>query len=168
MKAPMAVVSSLTERKVPRRMAWRVMIPKKISTMFSQEHPVGREVQGDPLVLGPGEPLADLGVLMGAVVVQHDVQVRAGMGGGDLFEEAQEFLVAVPGVAGVRGDLPGGDLQGGEQGGGAVPHVVVGAPGGQARPQRQHRGGPVQGLDLGLLIHADHHRALRRRQVQAR
>jgi hypothetical protein len=28
---------SLTEVKVPRRMAWRVMMPKKISTMFSQE-----------------------------------------------------------------------------------------------------------------------------------
>ena len=30
----------LTERKVPWRTAWRVMIPKKIS-MFSHEHPVG-------------------------------------------------------------------------------------------------------------------------------
>ena len=37
----MAVVRSLTERKVPRRMAWRVMMPKKISTMFSQEQLVG-------------------------------------------------------------------------------------------------------------------------------
>ena len=36
MKVPMAAVSSLTERKVPRRMAWRVMMPKRIS-MFSQE-----------------------------------------------------------------------------------------------------------------------------------
>jgi hypothetical protein len=27
--------------KVPRRMAWRVMIPKKISTMFSQAPEVG-------------------------------------------------------------------------------------------------------------------------------
>jgi hypothetical protein len=31
----------LTERKVPRRMAWRVMMPKMISTMFSHQHPVG-------------------------------------------------------------------------------------------------------------------------------
>jgi hypothetical protein len=30
MNAPMAAVSSLTDRKVPRRMAWRVMMPKKI------------------------------------------------------------------------------------------------------------------------------------------
>ena len=41
MKRPMALVRSFTERKVPRRMAWRVMMPKKISTMFSHEHPVG-------------------------------------------------------------------------------------------------------------------------------
>ena len=34
--------------------------------------------------------------------------------------------MAVPGLAG-RGDLAGGDLQGGEQGRGAVPDVVVGA-----------------------------------------
>ena len=40
MKVPMAAVRSLTELKVPRRMAWRVMIPKKISTMLSQEQPV--------------------------------------------------------------------------------------------------------------------------------
>lgn len=41
MNVPIAVFSSFTDRKVPRRMAWRVMMPKKISTMFSQEHPVG-------------------------------------------------------------------------------------------------------------------------------
>jgi len=34
MKFSMAVMRSLTEVKVPRRMAWRVMIPKKISTRF--------------------------------------------------------------------------------------------------------------------------------------
>jgi hypothetical protein len=33
MKALMASVSSLTERKEPRRMAWRVVIPKKISNI---------------------------------------------------------------------------------------------------------------------------------------
>jgi hypothetical protein len=37
----MPVVRSGTLVKVPRRMAWRVMIPKKISTTFSQEQLVG-------------------------------------------------------------------------------------------------------------------------------
>jgi hypothetical protein len=55
-------------------------------------------VQGDPLVLGLREPPADLGVLVGAVVIQYDVQVNGRMGGGDLLQEAQEFLVAVPRV----------------------------------------------------------------------
>ena len=41
MKAPMAPTRSLTEVKVPRRIACRVMIPKKISTMFIQLPEVG-------------------------------------------------------------------------------------------------------------------------------
>ena len=124
-------------------------------------------MQGDPLVLRLGEPGADPGMLMGPVVVEHDVQVRPGMGGGDLLQEPQELLVAVPRVAGVRGDLAGGHLQGGEQRGGAVPGVVMGPAGGQAGPQREHRRGPVQGLDLAFLIDADHDRVVWRREVQA-
>ena len=41
MNARMASTSSRTESKLPRRMAWRVMIPKKISTRFSQDPEVG-------------------------------------------------------------------------------------------------------------------------------
>ncbi len=41
MNAVMASISSPTDVKVPRRMAWRVMIPKKISTMFSHDPDVG-------------------------------------------------------------------------------------------------------------------------------
>src|SRR3954452_13472273 len=37
MKSRMASWRSATEGKVPRRMAWRGMMPKKISTMLSQE-----------------------------------------------------------------------------------------------------------------------------------
>jgi hypothetical protein len=37
------------------------------------------------------------------------VQVLVGVGGGDLFEEGQKLLVAVPGLAGA-GDLAGGYL----------------------------------------------------------
>ncbi len=33
----MAVTSSLTLVKVPRRMAWRVMMPKNTSTRFSHD-----------------------------------------------------------------------------------------------------------------------------------
>jgi hypothetical protein len=61
----------------------------------------------------------------------------------------------------------GRDLQGGEQGGGAVPAVVVGAAFDQVRLHRQDRRGPLQGLDLGLLVAAQHDRTLGRVQVQA-
>ncbi len=76
-------------------------------------------MQGNPLVPRAGQPRADIGVLVGGVVVAHDMQVLAGVGGGDLVQEAQELAMAVAGVAGV-GDGAGGGLQGGEQGGGAV------------------------------------------------
>jgi len=39
------------------------------------------------------------------------MQICAGMSGGAR-QEAQEILVAVPGAAGIRSDLPRGDLQG--------------------------------------------------------
>src|SRR4051794_2264821 len=41
MKARMASMRSRTESKLPRRMAWRVMMPKKISTRFNQDPEVG-------------------------------------------------------------------------------------------------------------------------------
>ena len=41
MKFSMAVIRSSTEVKLPRRMAWRMMIEKKISAMFSHDPEVG-------------------------------------------------------------------------------------------------------------------------------
>jgi hypothetical protein len=112
-----------------------------------------------------GEPVPDLDPFVGGVVVHHQVQLGVGVGAGDLFQEGQELLVAMPGLAGA-GHGAGGDLQGGEQGGGAVPHIVVAAAFRAAGLHREHLLGPVQRLDLGLLIHAQHNRVLRRRQVQ--
>ena len=80
-------------------------------------------MHADPWVsLQPG---LDLGVFVGGVVVGHDVQLDPGVGLGDLLEEGQELGVGVPLVAGI-GDLAGGDLQGREQAGSAVPDVVAG------------------------------------------
>jgi hypothetical protein len=47
-----------------------------------------------------------------------------------------------------------------------MPLVVVGAALGQARQHRQDRLGAVQRLDLGLLVHAQHHRPLGRVVIQ--
>jgi hypothetical protein len=78
---------------------------------------------------------------------------------GHLLEEPQEFLVAVAGSASVD-DAPGRDLQRGEQGGGAMSGVIVGALLGASRPHVAHGLGALQGLDLGLLIDAQHDRAV--------
>jgi hypothetical protein len=97
-------------------------------------------------------------VLVGAVIVQHHMQLSAWVAPRDQLEEGQELAVAMP-VKAAAGDLASGDLQRGEQAGDAVAHVVVGAPLGQPRTQRQCGGGAVQRLDLGLLIHTEHDRA---------
>jgi hypothetical protein len=60
-----------------------------------------------------------------------------------------------------------GDVEGGEQAGRAVPGVVMGAPLEHAGHHRQHGLGPVQGLDLGFLVHAEDNGALGRVVVQA-
>ncbi len=99
MKAPIAATRSLTEVKVPRRMACRVMIPKKISTWVSQLPEVGVKCSLNARMLG--QPLLDRGVLVGAVVVADHVQRHPWVGAGELAEEGQELLVAVPLIAGV-------------------------------------------------------------------
>lgn len=102
-----------------------------------------------------------------SAVVVHD-QVDLQVSGHLLVDPDQELLELhgpVPTVQG-RDDFTRGDVEGGEQRGQAVADVVVGAPLGHARHHRQHRLGPVQGLDLRLLIHRQHHRTLGRVEVQ--
>ena len=71
MKARIAATSCVTLSKDPRRIAWRVMICEE---HLDEVHPGpgGRgEVQRDPGVFG--EPAVDVVVLVGVVVVEHDV-----------------------------------------------------------------------------------------------
>jgi hypothetical protein len=83
----------------------------------------------------------------------------------DLVEEAAELgsPVAREARADHRARL---HVQGGEQAGGAVAGVVVGAPLHLARPQRQERLRAVQRLHLALLVHAQHQRTIRRHEVE--
>jgi len=69
--------------------------------------------------------------------------------------------VPVP-VTGLADHRPGACVVGGEQAGDAVADAVVGHPGRGRGHDRQARGGPVQGLDLGLLIHGQDQGVLRR------
>ena len=63
-------------------------------------------------------------------------------------------------------DAPGGEVQGCVEVRDPMPAVVVGASLGAAGEQWQDRGRAVQGLDLGLLVDAEHHRGVRRVQVE--
>ena len=105
------------------------------------------------------------GVLWG-VVVDDQMHVEVlGDAAVDQVQEADELLGPVAG--GEVGDHQSRrHVQRGVQVGGAVPAVVVAGPLRAAGQQRQHRGGAIERLDLGLLIDAQHHRRIGRVQVQ--
>jgi hypothetical protein len=62
---------------------------------------------------------------------------------------------------------PGGDIECREQARRAMALIVMRAPLGQARSKRQDRLGAIQGLNLALFIHTQHHRPGQRIQMQA-
>jgi hypothetical protein len=70
-------------------------------------------------------------------------------------------------LATVRQHLSGGDVEGGEQVGGAVSFVVVGHRARSSRDHGQRRLGAVEGLTLGLLVETEHRRPLGGVQVEA-
>ena len=93
---------------------------------------------------------------MRAAVVDDQVQRQFGRRRTvDLRKELTELGGSMaPGDAAEH--LAGGDVEGGIEIRGAVPPVVVGAPGDLPGPQREHRMGPVKGLDLRLLVDREH------------
>jgi hypothetical protein len=95
----MAAWRSTIDRKTPRLRRRRVSLAKKPSTAFSH---------------------------MGGVIVEHDVDNLAGRNVGfDAIEKAYEFLVTVT-LHAAADDLAFQDVERGEEGGGAVPLVIVG------------------------------------------
>ena len=63
-------------------------------------------------------------------------------------------------------DLAGRGVESGEQRQGAVAFVVVAAPFGLTGAHRQQRLGPVEGLDLALLVDAQDQRPFRRIEIE--
>jgi len=75
-------------------------------------HPAGaggREMKMNPLVAL--QPLVDLKVLVGVVVVHHQVRLLSGIGLGQEAKESKEVIDAVT-LREVRDDLSGGNVEG--------------------------------------------------------
>jgi hypothetical protein len=112
------------------------------------------------------EPLSDDGMLVRPVVVADQVDLATLVPAIDRLEEVEKLDMRVPRIAATV-DAAAGHLQRCEETGGAVPLVVVRHPGRQPGPHRQDRLGPVERLDLRLLVHAQHQGPFGRVDVQA-
>ena len=116
----------------------------------------GRREVEDPAGV-TGEPLADVGVFVGGVVVEDHVDHLAGWDGAlDGVEEADELLVAVA-LHALADHRALEHVEGGEQGGGTVALVVVGHRAEAAGRHRQARLGAVERLDLRFLVDREDH-----------
>ena len=114
-----------------------------------------------------GEPAFDLGMLVGAVVVDDEVDIEAGGHAGvNVLEEAQKLLVAMPRLA-LGDDLAGGHVQGGKEVGGTVTDVAMRDAFDVSEPEGQERLGSLQRLGLALLVNAEHHRVVGRVEVES-
>lgn len=100
-------------------------------------------------------------------VVQHDMDLEVtGHVQIDPLEEREHVLGGVT-LAGLVQHLAGSDVHRREQDDGAVALVVMGHRAGPARLERQRRLSPIQRLARRLLVEAEHHRPLRRIQIEA-
>ena len=146
-------------------MSLSVIRPNNRSTWLTQDDPVGvkwtwnRGCAVSQVLISGG--------LVGGVVVADEVDVQ--LVGDGLVDGDQELAELDRPVTAVQfgDDCAVGDVERGEQAGDAVADVVVGASLGHAGHHRQHRLGPVQRLDLALLVDAQHHGLLRRVVVEA-
>ena len=93
-----------------------------------------------------------------------DVEVVGDLGF-ESAQEGQELPCAVARKA-LPDDLAGGDVQGREERGGPVAHVVVGTSLDLSGPHGEKRTGAVQRLDLALLVHTQHQGPFRRAQIE--
>ena len=102
---------------------------------------------------GPGtEPFSDRLGLVSGVVVHDQVNVEIGWDVAfDLAQEGEKLAAAMAGIA-TPDDLADGDVESREQAEGSVARVVAGAPLDLSRAHGQQRLGPVQRLDLALLV----------------
>jgi hypothetical protein len=110
----------------------------------------GDEVESEALV--PCKPCHHLGMLMGGIVIEDEVDGRLGRYGGiDRFEKSDELLMSVAFHA--TADHPAfEDIEGGEQRRCAVSFVVMGHGPCASRLHRQPRLSSIECLNLALLV----------------
>src|SRR5258708_567055 len=125
----------------------------------------GGEVKLDAWMFG--EKRLDPGCRVGTAVVEDQMEVESARHRG--VDVGQEFSELLGGMArsDPSQDLTGGDVEGGVETCGPVARVVVSTALDLARPQRQARLCSIQGLNLRLFVHREHHRVMRWPQVQA-
>ncbi len=112
------------------------------------------------------KPAANLGVFVRRVVIDDEVDIEIGRYVDiDVAEELKEFLVTVTLLA-LRHHVSCGSVQCGEQGRGPVTNVVVSNTFDIAEAYREHGLRSIEGLNLGLLIHAQNHRVVRGIEVE--
>ena len=116
--------------------------------------------------LMPRQPGADFGMLVGGVIVNDQMHVLLSRGlAVDRIEKADELLMPVTAHA-LADDLAVEDVEGGEQGRGAVAFVIMGHRAATAALHRQSRLGAVECLDLALLIDRQHQGMVRRIDIE--
>ena len=125
----------------------------------------GREMNGKAAM--PGQPYFDPRMRMGAVIIQDQMESQLGRRFSIQFaQETEKFLVPMPRHAFAQhGSLQ--DVQGRKRGRGIVALVVMRQRAASPLLHRQAGLGAVQGLDLTLLVHAQHQSPVGRIQVQA-
>src|SRR6266851_2399511 len=102
---------------------------------------------------------------MRPVVVYDDMKLPVGVLRGNMLEELQEFLISVPAVTLICHPSRG-DFQRREQTRFSVTFIVMRTMLGQPWHDREHRPGPLQRLDLRLLVNTEHDSVLGRIHVK--
>ena len=137
--------------KMPRLSRRRVSLAK------NRVEPGGRgrgEMEMEALM--PRQPGADFGMRVGGVIFNDQMHVLLSRGlAVDRIEKADELLMPVAAHA-LADDLAVQDVEGGEQGCGAVALVIMGHRAATAALHWQPRLGAVERLDLALFIDRQH------------
>jgi hypothetical protein len=112
-----------------------------------------------------GEPLTHCWMIMRPVIVADQMQLPPAVAAGQRIEEFDELSLAMAPIT-TAVHFAAGDLQCGEQTGGAVALVVVAHLCRNAGSERQQRCGPAQRLNLGFLVYAQYQRTFGRVEIE--